>query len=304
MSTNDFLKILYLPSGGYNYSPLIRLRRLNIEYTIFQHDVNMVDTLFEFILSTILRYTEKTDNIEEYYLQDFYYIWTQILTLDLMTDKNLKIFGQCVNCQHLNKIEIEFGQLSFTQNSKFTPYINNDRIYKIDEETFISFKHRKVKDNIEYTQLQLNYSEQDAILKNLIYYFLPQINSITYKSSKLKPEEYIEYLTSLTRKEILNIYNFLLEYYEEFGIENKVLYKCMKCEHENETIVYDSLILSEISPRIMDKRALEKIFKNIFELARLPIFSIDDILKMPLFYDNVIMNVINNINFQTGGVII
>lgn len=307
---NEYSKNLYLPSGGLEYPPFVWLDKLKNDIKLLENDSNAYSSQFEYIMLLVKYHTKLPVDIYELLLQDFYFIWTHILLSDIFIDGDFfeTIVCQEPGCRTKNKISIDFAGLDFKQYNKWNKITKKNEIISItidNQEFIITFRHRKVKDNLDFSYLKLFYDNKNNVLFDLILYILPQVIKIE-KDDKTKIEQldYLSFFQYLRKLDIMEIYSILINFAETIGSENNVEFTCRneKCKIKNNFLIFNDFTLSVIMPRVSNFEKAKDVYKGIFSLARYPIFNLIDVFNIPLRHEEHISKALNEIDFKAGTV--
>src|SRR5574343_145470 len=107
-----FKKIFYLPSGGLSYSPFVWIYPVTNEIQLFQNDPNNGDSLLEYELSIIEKYTETEINILDLYAQDMNYLWMYFLISEFISTGSYYIDAECNNCGKKNTLFLDLSKFN------------------------------------------------------------------------------------------------------------------------------------------------------------------------------------------------
>lgn len=315
-------KPLYLPSGGLSYPPFVWVKKIDLEFKFFHSDGTSYDSFFELILATIRHYCQLPIDPMELFIFDVYFIWTYFLINDLFFGENIYQTVTCEKCRSKNKILVPYGEMDFELLHPWRKLETEKTLFINLDETQISIliKHRRAKDNIIFSQLQLLYQEDEKNLLALIFYLIPQIVKITIKEEDqldakiISESDYIDFLINLRAKDLFNLFSEVSKFNTSVGLANEIFYNCAgpigkdkeklpRCKHKNIVKIYDDFFLSLISPSPLMGTQLEKILSVTFNQARLPIFTIEELSKIPMRYDEIVDKVLSGMNFKGGMVL-
>jgi len=297
----NFDKYISLPSGGLIYPPDVYANKIDINYKFFQNDINAYDSFFESIVLTVKKYCSLPIHISELLLYDLYFLYSYLYISYIKLDDEYIIADMCKKCKKINIIKIKFSNITIKYYNKYLQKNIIDLNYKNEEKKFIlNFGLRKVKHNFEYSYLKFQNVDNDDILKTLIYYILPQIENIYYKQTIVDKNLYYDFFNNVLNKNIVfDIYTKLINFNHIYGLNNKIKYNCIDCKHINETSLFDEFVINEITPRYLKNynSKVEEDLKVLFETSKLPIFLLEDVLKLPLNLEKHIYKVLTEIKF-------
>lgn len=295
-------KHLYLPSGGKFYDPQVKYETLNFNFQLYEL-TKVFDSQIEFFVAVIDSITVLPVDINELYIQDFFYIWTNVLLTEILdSKKDYEINDICNKCNTLNSIEIQFGDLNFIQKNKwenFNLYFSEELLIN-DEKYILKFRHRQVKDNFTYSTLGLN-NKTELIHENYVNYLLTALEGIYHGDNKIEEIHYVDFFNNCNRKVIKSLHNKYLKFSEEFGMENTIQWKCKKCETKNSGLIFNNMINSIIAPSVYDKKKIQEFYGMIFSWARLPVFTYFEIMNnVPIKFASEINEALKEQDFQAG----
>jgi hypothetical protein len=293
-----YKKFLFLPSGGQmGYKPHAWLYPITFEYQFAQIDKTS-NSLFEGFCSLVERNAILPVEITELSIQDFYFIISYFFSTDLFPKSDFAIYDSCNGCSKTNKINILFGNLNYNGLHQWADPVLYTKIHFKDY--CITFRHRYVKDNLEYSNLQMLYNT-DNVIMSIIFLIIPLIAEFTIGGKLIETSEYINALTVLRQKDILQIYNEYQNFIFSYGLDNRIDYNCLYCGRENSTILFNDLQVARNYPDPVNMQNIEDLFKGFFFLARLPILKYDDVLyRLPIKHYDVISKVIQEMDFKSG----
>jgi len=302
----DFKKALYLPSGGLSYPPYTWIKPITNEIQLFQADPNNGDSLLEYQLSIIDKYTELQVPILDLYLQDLNYLWMYFLMSEFISTGTYYIQSECKECKHKNLIAVNVNDISVTIYNRYTSRLEQE-IKMQYENISITFYRRKVRHSLEFGNLLLNIdldeeSEDIELLQKIALYMATQIKSLTIDDSPVPENEYINFFLNIPYNEVFKLYLNLTKEEEAFGIESDIIYHCKKCKYKQETYLFSN-IFSAIMNQVPDRKILERqeqAFSYLFSVARLPIMSYEEIIKVPLRYGDSMSKALSKIEWSTG----
>lgn len=300
MSFNHgFKKILFLPSGGLSYPPYAFIENVTNEITLLLYDKNSSNTEFEYMFQVINKYVKLPVDILELYLFDFYYIWSALLTLEFNDDDKHVIAKMC-SCKEVNKISLFFSEHETRIYNKYTmPKIQ--KLY-VKDNIIIEFELRRVKHNIDLQYYTL-YNTIKSSMIGLIHYVSSQIISIGDGKEKFSTDikDIFGYISSLTVNELMELYNYIIDFNETFGIENNLVYQCYRCHKKNTAKIYEDMQLCVFYAHEFNVSKKIEFLKGTIDFLQLNILSIDDIINIPLKDSEVFNRAINEVKIHPRG---
>lgn len=298
-------RFLYLPSGGIAYEPIIRYSPSSIGRMLDSLVPAMYNSSFEHIVQVVESVWKMDMPISELFLSDFFYLYAQIYILDInrMNDDFIR-FDLCPHCKKQNKILVHFAQLNINQNHPFksnTKAITKTLLIKETDAT-ITFRRRKVKDNIEFGYLLMSdpNPSQNTASHVIPLYLCSQIEKIIYQNETLDKRDYFDMLQSLTSSHLHSLYQAVLDFDNEIGMDNNIEYNCKYCDKTNSIQIFDNILLSVIHAFDgMDYNSVIDRLHNIFSMSRLPIFgSIEEAMSMPLSLEEHMVEAVKKMDFR------
>lgn len=297
-------RFLYLPSGGIAYDPIIRYSPSNIGMLINDAVPALFNSIFEHFVQTVERsVTHNKIHIHDMLLADFFYLYAQIYVLDLNKHEDDFVrVDKCNHCGYINKILVHFSKVDIAQNNPYKQSIASmtKTIEIKDTNIALTFRRRIVRDNIEFGYLFINEGDDNDVIKMITLYISQQIEKAMFNGSIVPKKEYSDLLNSLTGSHLNSIYQTLLNFDNELGLNNEIIYPCKECNHENTTHLFDNLLLSLIRPQDgLDYQSVVDRLHNVFSMARLPIFgSIEDAMSLPLALEEHMAEAVKKIDFR------
>lgn len=301
-----FEKILYLPSGGLYYSPLVRSRPITHELNILQSDAHYYSSLFEYYLTIIDHYCKLPVPLTEMYNQDLYYIWFFYMVTDLIRSGNYYLNTLCSKCYEKNMIMVNLGDLDINIVNPYSTKLEVNPKYDVDDGRYtIYFRRRRAQDNIEFGNLLLNseFEEGDQGSNDILVIILflsTQIDKIVFQSTgEIEKKYYYAVLSSLLYRDLIRLLEFTLKIENEIGINNNLFFDCKHCHKPQAILLFDNIMLSKIgapdTKNIIQKQ--EDFFEQAFGISRLPILSYNEYLQLPIRYAPAISNVLMGMKF-------
>lgn len=299
-------KTLYLPTGGYDYSPVAFINNLDMSYMFFYADETLVDSSFDFIQSIVGHFCDLPVPIQDLYICDLYYIYSYIQTSEIFKDNIFVKNVICNSCQKENKISFFIGNFDI---NIFNPFKRNNLIRNFVSSTNdieIKYRIRKVKDNIAFGNLcvqeessydQLNYFEY------LKWFCLHQTDEVYFYGEKIDKENWFDTFSSLLLKDLFKLYEEMVNLNKSLGIYDKLRYTCKNCKTLNTLWFYDDMFESKfIIHKKHHQDVLENLIKYLISQSRLPCFNITDVTDRPIKFDDSYNKILKNTKFQQGAV--
>lgn len=280
---HSFKKLIFLPSNGLEYEPYAFFYNVTMELTLLSLDKNSSNTTFENIVQIIDKYVQLPTKITEMFNIDLYFIWATLLSLEINNEDKHTVGDVCSKCGEFNTVSVNFSD---HKTNIINPYKNTlkELSVKIDEYN-ITFDLRKVKDNIDFIYLRL-YDKEKTNINNIIYYLASQITNINNSNDK---KDIFEILSWLSYKNLILLLEMVIKYNYIFGIENDVMYRCVKCRGSNYVSVFDDFRLSILNPSGRNDNKLIGFYKDNIEFSQLNIMNISEYMNIP-YRDNEFFN--------------
>lgn len=297
----SFEKLVFLPSGGFLYSPFVRIKPLSSDFLMFQSDQDMYDSLFDYQLAIIRRCCTFDFDIMKMSTQDFFYIWTYILMTDIQQESGMFLTYKCDCCNHENKIFLDASKMNVTVANKFEKKIEKQCSWKKNNLS-ITFRIRTIEDNIVFSNLLLNSETENQDWYFWILYIVSQIDELFLNGIKIEPENYISVLQyNVHYPDVIELYTVVHDHDFQFGIDNKVYFFCQECKQPQKTVLYDNILCSVMNHGEVSKQAFE-VQKNALEEAmyfsRFKIFSYEEYMNsIPMRYADLIKKVVGKMEF-------
>lgn len=278
---HQYKKYVFLPSGGYSYPPDAFLSNITLEASLLNYDVHAYYSQFEYMFSIIKRHVSIDINILDLYLIDFYYLWSVIHSIELEQNDEYKINTTCSKCEKVNKVIMEFSKMKFNIINKYENNFN-PLIIKINNYT-ITFKLRKVKDNLNYSYFYLYFKNKTPITNVLLYIITQTEEIIDSNGNKVNEKDYYEFYNMITDVfGIYKIYEIIAEYNNRYGFENKIYYRCMHCHTKNNLLVFDDIRLCTFSINGGNENRKVDMYTNNINYLQLNLMNIDQLYNIPL----------------------
>jgi hypothetical protein len=307
-----FKKVLYLPSGGLSYPPHVWVKPVTNDLQLFQTDPNNGDSVLEYQTAIIDRYIELPTNVLNLYMQDFNYLWMYILMTEFLTQTGVYyITARCHECQINNTIFVDISKLNIQIYNQFVKPLETH--YKINHENIeFIFERRRVGHSITYGNLMLNFEppipslieddyEVDFVTR-LGLYLSTQIKSIKMDGKEIPKHEYFNAFNYMLYNDVFSMFMKVSKIEEDFGIENKIQFKCKKCGEMKETYLFNDIASSTMHESI-DKNIYEKqenVFSFLFSISRLPVMTYSEVLTTPMRYAERMSKALGKIEWHSG----
>ncbi len=300
MPLYNFKKHIILPSGGISYDPYVWLSPITKELALFDLDSTYNDSQLERIVTIIQAFAQLPENILNMYVDDIYYLWLNILSLDLQKDTELYEVHMCRKCEHLNKILIDFSTIDYNM---FSKYEDHQLFFEENiDDIKIKYTYRTVKDCLTFGHMHFHKSDENQKTFDYILYIVPQIRELSYKNEIIPTNEYIPFLLSRYTHEILRIFKALDSIDGKFGIKKNLKFKCKKCETVNNFKIFNNMSYSFITSAVNrniynDQRSLIKYLMNVSSIHSM---SIKEFLDFPIRFDQQLTDVFNIAKVKQG----
>ena len=292
---------LYLPSNNLSYDSSVHIN------TPLSYDMHLIHSYsfpnpFEYYYCIVNNLINK--NTKELFLNDFYFLWfyIQFFVLTLDPEKYYTTSGFCDKCKTINSIRIHAQDINYQYVNTFHNNIRLTDSFEYDK-IKINFGIRKVKHN-----LQLTYT-QDIIEKNypkgthssipiLLKFILSGIDNILYDNQPVEKQDYGELLLSLKLNSIYIIFNQMIKLNAQFGLSEKVHFKCLNCKQDNEEILFNDIILcNNTASGVSFTKNIESIYSQLISIARYRIGTISDIHNIPFAHQDGFYKALDNTKF-------
>ena len=303
---NPVSKTFYLPSGGFNYPPIVLIKDLDMEYIFYLLDQDKIDSSFDLMQSIINHFCILPTSILNMYTSDIYYLYSYILITENRKDNYFIKATKCARCGEEHKISFFIGNFQTTVYNPYKPLTLNNIFKSTDKTVELELNIRTVLDNITYSNLLVQEETELAVIDyySLIALFiLTQTKRIKYNGEEVKKEHWHTIISSLLLKDLLSLHNMAIDINKTFGIYDKVKYNCSKCKVTNIFWYYDDIIESKfIINKVSNINDKEKLIKYLISQSRLPCFSMEDLVTRPLKLEETFNNVVKATKFQSGAV--
>lgn len=287
-----FSKLLTLPSNGLEYNKFCYLKPVTIEYFLFADDIESeILNRTELYVNILRKYVEIPVDITELYTYDLYFLWVNFIT-QILEDKYF-LHSICSGCRHENKLAINLFDMS-------TDYYDNRDIYKTieiqEKNTKITYRRRKVKDNLEFGIKNL-ISDNEFSIPQVAEFMASQITEIYCEDYIVEKHEHKEFLEhNLQNNDVADLFKQFIK--QDFGVKNNLKYNCKKCNHENHTDLFNnygnSLFITEREVANQKK----EVFKTLLELSRTPVVKIHELMQLPYSSLGDMLTVMQEIKFE------
>lgn len=297
---NSFEKLIFLPSGGLLYSPFVLVRPITNDFLLFQSDNNLFDSVFDYQLAVLRRYTDSETHIMKLSTQDFFYVWMYLYVNELEEGTGVYLSGVCSDCKKENQIYMDVDKFNVNIMNKFQSRLVPTVSYSA-KDMELTFRIRLVEDNIFFGNLLLNseHNEQDWYL--LALYIATQLSEMKLSGHIVPEEHYLDVLLfNLHYGEILEAYSVIKAFESQFGIDSRVHYFCQHCQKPQSTVLYDNIMNSIIASSDMKKMTMfqENVMDDALHMARYKLLNFNEYMeKMPIKYSKIMKTVIDRMEF-------
>jgi len=293
--SHNFKKYIYLPSGGLSYPPNCWVSIVTNELMLLHANNSFSNTNFEYMCQIVKKYSILPIEIEELYLQDFYYIWFMIFSL-FITGKTYEVNTLICNyCNANQKINIDYTKLIIRQNEyKSIP----KKIFEIKEYK-IQFGLRKVKHNLEFPYKSLN--KINYYIIKIVLFLSQQVEQITIKDKQINSDFFYEIISSLSIKDLFVIYTDIIEYNKLFGIYDMFEFYCKnkECKKVNNFQLFNDFALCtfKLGGNISSSE-ITQFFKRTLGLLQLKIIDSEDYYSIPYINSEEFFTAFNQLDFS------
>lgn len=287
-----FSKLLTFPSNGLEYNKFCYLKPVTIEYFLFANDIESeILNRTELYVNILRKYVEIPVDITELYTYDLYFLWISFIS-QILEDKYF-LHSNCGECRHENKLAINLFEM-------LTDYYEKKDIYKIieipEKNTVITYRRRKVKDNLEFGIKNLILDNEFSI-SQVAEFMSSQIIEIKCDNYVVDKHEHKEFLEHhLQNNDVADLFKKFLV--QDFGIKNNLKYNCKKCNAENHTELFNNYGNSLFIVEREFANQKKEVFKTILELSRTPSVKVDELMKLPYTSLSDMITVIQEIKFE------
>lgn len=301
----SFTKPIYLPSGGLSYPPYAWITPLTQEYILHEYDTKKADSLFSDKLSILHNYITFPVDILDIYISDIQYVWMYILLEYVLDDQYYFLIGKCDQCNHEYHIKIDLTQTTISYFNKYNeiPHIHLTYTPRSNPKITFIIELRRAKHNIDYGTLLLSspHNYNNDFTYQSILYIATQTSSLYYNNEIMPQYEYIPCLLSLSYYDVTQLLLQIYDFNYQYGIYNKYMSQCPQCGYNSYFFLFNDLQEAQIQPyyqpTLLTKHS--EIFKNIFEVIRLPIFNYQEYIRAPIHIIKPIIDALNNIEFHS-----
>lgn len=294
MDESYFAKPLLLPSNGFEYEKICFIKPPTLEFILFNEDKFFQDSDLERQISFVRKYTSINPLI--LYTFDFYYILANFYFY-LHEGEEYKKPTVCLSCNAVRRLKIDLKKL---------PAINilaSDAQRNLEfsvSDIKINYRRRKVVDNIEFSQKTMDEKKYPTLESKVIAFLSPQINSITFKDKEYTDQNaFAQILINAKKKTLNEIYSKFTE--KDFGLDDRVMYKCPSCKFDNYTCLYEDIEMSTYYPSEFTEKGAKDYFKNLINANRLRFIGYNDYKEIPLHYFPLINKVMEETDLHHLG---
>lgn len=276
-----FSKPLFLPSNGLEYDKTCYINPPTLEFFLFYNDNFFNDSELEKQISFLKKYTG-IDPLELYTFDFYYILATYYVYLQAETVYHKP--AQCIACSSIFRLETDLAKLP---QIKILPS-GTDKFLKtrfdIKEHFDVTYRRRKVIDNLEFSQLTMDKDKFPDAISRVIAFVLPQIDKIERSDGTIisRKNDIEKFLIFQKARTVYNVYEKLTE--KDFGLDDRVVYKCPECGFKNHTSLYDDIEMSVYYDRRQDNRDAFEYLKHMIDLNRFNFMNYGDIKNIPIYY--------------------
>ncbi len=288
----NYEKIVYLPSNGIEYDPIVYTKPLGLEFNLVLNDEKFSSSSLDFILSVIKKTIGKEPH--DFYIHDIFYLWIYIYTDNMNTNK-YSFNDLCRFCNKENSIELNLSELKINYLNPISDKLN--LVHNLNENSYIKFRRRKAKDCLFFgiKELESRQNDKNELVLNYIY---PQLTEIISEKKTIEKENWLDFINNqMNTKQINDLFSSLRK--NSFGLENEVIFKCKHCQKENLTNnAFDDISYSVINFSKTNMKKFEDSLRELLYISRLPIMTFEEALNLPLSYNEYLANIIKEMDFS------
>lgn len=290
-----FEKLIYLPSNGLEYDPIVYSKPLGLDFNLSLNDSRLSTSALEWILSVLKSNIGRP--IHDMYIHDMFYLWVYVFAENTKSSRYLfKDF--CKKCKTVNDVYLHLSELKIKQLNPITDTINLK--FDLSEDNYILYRRRKARDAVYFGIKEIELRESDENDELIYHYFCPQIVDIISKNESVPKSSWMDFIKqTMNTKQVHNFFNTVRT--PDFGLENELVFTCKEesCKHENHTnAAFDDITFSIINFPEINIADFEKAMSAIMSMSRLPIMDIDQAAKFPILFHPNFTNVAKEMDFQ------
>lgn len=298
-------KILYLPSGGLSYTSIAHVHKLDTAY-YFHELADDSENYFDNMLSVVSHYCDLPAPVHSIYTCDIHYIYTYIVTTDLIRDTYLPHWHICHSCGNATKLQVSVAEMAVRFRNPYVP--RPSRFFLDRHNTQIELGMRTVLDNMRFSvalqQLEEEFSSA-PFTEVVIRFLLPQIRAILQNEKPVPEDEWSTILRSMVSRDLFVLIDTAYALNKSYGLYDRIKYHCSECQTSNSLWLYDDML--DGRPRMgtpSDPNAIEKTVKGILSESKLPCLTVNEILERPLSLQDAYVSALGSMDFRVGQVIL
>lgn len=301
-------KTIYLPSGGLAYPPTAYIRKIDAAFNFAELNPDSYDTRFEMIQSTVNFYCDLPASISQMFLYDIYYLYSYILTSDIINDVYLTRGAVCSNCGEVNRVSISAAEFDISFYDPFIP-LDFENTFTSSHRIEVELNQRTVQDNLQFAALMAQEeNELDVLsyLKIVVLFLVTQIKKINIVGKEAIEKKYWkDVLYSFISNDLFSLFEQALNYNKILGIFDKTKYVCTECGEKNYLWYFDDILDNRI---LVQKEAntemMLNLIKGLISESRLPCFTINDVMERPIHFQELYGMAISDADFKMGSVML
>lgn len=298
--SSSFVKPLLLPSNGLSYSPIFKVKQIDMRYIFAMASPFFASSSTELIYTFLNKYSEAEYDISEMYWADAYYVWLLLLA-DAFKMPFTKLAQLCTNCSTVNEVRINLEELDVTFIKQQKQQLLSYQVKKEGHNPFtIKYERRKIVHNIQCGNYLLE-SENLSLKEQMIMLMKPQLKYILIGGKKISNEKiWKDLFDEFTIKEIKKMLDKLAV--SDFGFQSNMLFDCAECNHSNIVDLYSPYSNSAyIEGNVIE----EGKFHNIIDIAIMAqksrVASYSEIMNMTPSELNLVISRANEVLSEGGG---
>jgi hypothetical protein len=291
MDSKYFSKPLLLPSNGFEYEKICFISPPTFEFILFNDDPFFSDSELEKQISFVRKYT--TADPLKLYTFDFYYILANY-HMYLYEGADYEKPVRCLNCGTVHRLGVDLKQLP---NLKILSSRASKELSMDMKDANITYRRRKIIDNLEYSQAVIDEDKFDTPEKKLIKFLLPQIVNIVHKENTYdQPEDIVKLLQYQSRKDLFFLYDSFTN--KDFGLDDRVRYTCTSCKFKNYTSLYDDVEMSTYVPSEQNSQGAKLFFEQIINANRMRFVPYNEFKNIPLSYFKMVNDTMSELGID------
>lgn len=303
-------KTIYLPSGGAEYPPFAYVGKPDAAYVFMRLDHNGSDSSFDVESSTIRHYCDLPAPMERMFTQDLHYIWTYMMTTDMVKEDTIRVGVCCPSCGKVNTAFVAVPSLDISIVNRFEERLEISRKFASSHGLELEYGIRRAAANIEFGYLMSQAEDASRGIKAPMHdvmamFIATQTERIADRGAEVECSSWLDAIRSMTFRDMATLFEDMREHNKSFGIYDRFTYSCKQCGRRGASWLYDDISMSIVSPTTFagQRSRLEDTIKGIIEESRLPAFTMEDVLSRPMRFGESFANALREVKFHYGIVV-